>query len=149
MLIASLVTLVLMLSDVPAAAATPPAAAVAAAPATTPAAPAPVDPVIAEINTLMTPYKGKSGAPLRARLGFSTGTRPAIGGEVVFWDLKVEQETACGMDPRTMAMRCLRGDPSFCRLGVAFDSKGVVTAWLASGAPEVCRQFIDKLKANG
>lgn len=140
MLIASLVTLVLMLSDVPAAAATPPPAAVAAAP---------VDPVIAEINTLMTPYKGKPGAPLRARLGFSTGTRPAIGGEVVFWDLKVEQETACGMDPRTMAMRCLRGDPSFCRLGVAFDSKGVVTAWLASGAPEVCRQFIDKLKANG
>lgn len=145
MLIASLISLVLMASDAPAA--VPPTAPAAPPVAAAPAKPPEVDPVIAEINALMAPYKGKTGDRLRGRLGFSAGTRPAMDGEVVFWEIKVEQEMSCGMDPATLAMRCLRGDPFVCRLGIAFDKTGLVTAWAASGAPAVCRQFIDKLKA--
>ncbi|MFZ4605697.1 MAG: hypothetical protein ACOYM5_05510 [Caulobacter sp.] len=139
MLIVSLVSLVLMLADAPAA--TPPMAPPAAA------APAAVDPVFGEIDALMKPFKGKSGDRLRGKFGFSSGTRSATDGEVVFWELKVEQEMTCNMDAATMAMRCLRGDPSVCRLAVAFDKQGLVVAWVASGEPRVCRQFVDKLKA--
>lgn len=146
MLIASLFSLLLLAAGDPATAAVPPVAATATA---TPAAEKPaIDPVIAEINALMTPYKGKSGDRLRGKLGFSSGTRPASDGEVVFWELKVEQEMTCGMDPKTLSMRCLRGDPFQCRLAIAFDRQGLVTAWAASGVPEVCKGFVEKLKAN-
>ena len=143
MLISGLLSLALLLAEGPAA---------VPAPAPTPATVAPakpaVDPVIAEIDTLMAPYKGKSGDRLRGKLGFSAGTRTATDGEVVFWELKVEQETTCSMDPKTMDMRCLRGDPYQCRLGIAFDRQGLVAGWAASGVSEVCKGFIDKLKAN-
>lgn len=150
MLIASLVSLLLLTADGPATATVPPAAATATTSAPAPAAAAKpaVDPVIAEINALIAPYKGKSGDRLRGKLGFSSGTRPASDGEVVFWELKVEQEMTCGMDPKTLSMRCLRGDPFQCRLGIAFDKQGFVSAWVASGVPEVCKGFVEKLKAN-
>ena len=149
MLIVSLVSMLLMAADGPATAAvapvpTPPPP--VAAPAV-PAKPA-VDPVITEIYALLAPYKGKSGDRLHGKLGFSAGTRPASDGEVVFWEQKVEQEMTCGMDPKTMAMRCLRGDAYLCRLGIAFDKQGQVTAWFASGSPVACRNFIELLKAN-
>lgn len=149
MLITSLVSLLLMAVDGPATGAVAPVPAPppgVAAPAV-PVKPA-VDPVIAEINALMTPYKGKSGDRLRGKLGFSIGKRPAIDGEVVFWELKIEQDMTCGMAPGAMVMRCLRGDPFQCRLAIAFDKQGLVAAWAASGAPEVCRGFVAKLKAN-
>ena len=141
MLIASLVSLALMLAESPAA--TPSAPVAVTAPAPAPAA----DPVFGEIDALMKPFKGKSGDRLRGKFGFSGGTRTATDGEVVFWELKVEQEMTCSMDAATMAMRCLRGAPSLCRLAVAFDKQGLVVAWVASGEPRVCRQFVDKLKA--
>lgn len=148
MLIPGLLSLALLLADAPAAVPATPPPATAPATATAPAKPA-VDPVIAEINALMAPYKGKSGDRLRGKLGFSAGSRPATDGEVVFWELKVEQDMTCGMDPKTMVMRCLRGDPLQCRLGIAFDKQGLVAAWVASGVPEVCKGFVEKLKANG
>lgn len=138
MLTPILAALALMLAEVPAAT-LPPAA---------PAAPAAVDPVTAEINDLLAPYKGKSGDRLRGLLGFSAGTRTASDGEVVFWMITVEQETTCGVDPATMAMRCLRGDPFQCRLAIAFDKQNVVKAWAVTGDPEICRGFIGKLKAR-
>ena len=148
MLIPGLLSLALLLADGPAAVPAPaPAPPPATAAPVAPARPA-IDPVIAEIDALMTPYKGKSGDRLRGKLGFTTGTRPASDGEVVFWELKVEQEMSCGMDPRTMIMRCLRGDPHQCRLGIAFDKQGLVSAWAATGVPEVCKGFVEKLKAN-
>lgn len=142
MLTQILAALALMLAEVPAATSppTPP-------PAPTPA-PAAVDPVTAEINGLLTPYKGKSGDRLRGLLGFSAGTRTASDGEVVFWMITVEQETTCGVDPATMAMRCLRGDPFQCRLAIAFDKQNIVKAWAVTGDPEICRGFIGKLKAQ-
>ena len=149
MLIASLLSLLLMTADGPATAAVAPVPApppVVAAPAI-PVKPA-VDPVITEVYALLAPYKGKSGDRLRGKLGFSAGTRPASDGEVVFWELKVEQEMTCGMDPRTLAMRCLRGEAYMCRLGIAFDRQGLVTAWFASGSPLACRGFVELLKAS-
>lgn len=143
MLTPILAALALILAETPAAVTTPPVAAPSAAPA---AAPAPVDPVTAEINALLTPYKGKSGDPLRGKLGFSVGKREAIDGEVVFWIVSLEQPTACGMDPATGAFRCLRGDPIQCRLAIAFDKAGIVKAWAVTGPPEVCRGFIPLLK---
>lgn len=148
MLIPGLFSLVLLLADAPVAApATPPPAPAPPATAAAPARPV-VDPVIAEINALMAPYKGKSGDRLRGKLGFSIGKRPAIDGEVVFWELKIEQDMTCGMTPGATVMRCQRGDPFQCRLAIAFDKQGLVAAWAASGAPEVCRGFVAKLKAN-
>lgn len=142
MLTPILAALALMLAEAPAATPTPAPAVPAAA-----AAPA-VDPVTAEIDALMAPYKGKSGDRLRGLLGFSAGTRAASDGEVVFWMINVEQETACGMDPATMAMRCIRGDPFQCRLAIAFDKQSVVKAWAVTGRPEICRGFVGKLKAR-
>lgn len=143
MLTPILAALALILADAPAAPPVPSAPAVPTPPAV--AAP-PVDPVTAEINALLTPYKGKSGDPLRGRLGFSVGKREASDGEVVFWVVSVEQPTSCGMDPVTGSFRCLRGDPFQCRLAIAFDKGGLVKAWAVTGAPEVCRGFIGMLK---
>lgn len=150
MLIPFLSALALILVEAPATSPAPPATVPATSPAATApaAAPAAVDPVTAEINGLLEPYRGKSGDPLRGRLGFSAGTRQASDGEVVFWVLSIEQETACGMDPTTGAMRCLRGDPFQCRLAIAFDKQSAVKAWAVSGDPAVCRGFIGKLKAG-
>ena len=143
--------LALMLADAPASApaTTPaPASAPAAAPgAAAPTAPKPVDPVIAEINGLMEAYKGKSGDPVRGKLGFSIGRRAATDGEVVFWDSVIEQPTNCGMDLATGAMRCIRPEPFRCRIAVAFDTKGILKGWAVTGPPEVCRGFITLLKA--
>lgn len=136
MLIPILAGFALMLTEAP-----------AAAPAATPA-PVAVNPVTAEINALLEPYKGKSGDRLRGLLGFSSGVRAASDGEVVFWMINVEQETTCGVDPSTMAMRCIRGDPFQCRLAIAFDKQGVVKAWAVTGEPEICRGFVGKLKAR-
>lgn len=150
MLIATFASIALMAAAPAAAAPAPVATPPPAVSTVTPAAPAKpaVDPVITEINALLAPYKGKTGDRLRGKLGFSAGTRPATDGEVVFWEIKIEQEMTCGMDPRTMAMRCLRGDPFMCRLGIAFDKQGLVTAWFASGITEACRGFVEELKAN-
>ena len=142
--------LLLMFAETPAAAPpapTAPAPAPAATPA--PAAPAapPVNPVTAEINALIEPYRGKSGDRLRGKLGFSAGTRKASDGEVVFWMINVQQEMSCGMDPASGAMRCLRADPLQCRIAMAFDNAGIVKAWAVTGAPEICRGFVDLLKA--
>jgi hypothetical protein len=149
MMTSLLVALALVLADAPVAA----PAAVPAPAATTPAAPAappaakPVDPVTAEINALMSVYKDKSGDPVRGKLGFSIGRRPATDGEVVFWDSTIEQPTNCGMDMATGAMRCIRPEPFRCRIAVAFDTKGILKAWAVTGPPEVCRGFITLLKA--
>jgi hypothetical protein len=145
MLTPILAALALILAETPAAAPPPPPP--ATAPSAAPAAAAtPVDPVTAEIDRLLTPYKGKSGDPLRGKLGFSVGKREATDGEVVFWIVSLEQPTACGMDPATGAFRCLRGDPIQCRLAIAFDKAGIIKAWAVTGPPEVCRGFIPLLK---
>ncbi len=155
MLTSILAALVLILAETPAAAPAPvspaPAPAAAATPATTPAAPAApaIDPVTARINALLEPFKGKSGDPLRGRLGFSAGKRDASDGEVVFWVISLEQETTCGMDPATGAFRCLRGEPFQCRLAIAFSTEGIVKAWAVTGPPEVCEGFIGMLKPRG
>jgi hypothetical protein len=140
--------LMLMFAETPVAAApaAPPPAATAPA-ATTPPAAAPVNPVTAEINALIEPYRGKSGDRLRGKLGLSAGTRKASDGEVVFWLISVQQEMSCGVDPASGAMRCLRAEPLQCRIAMAFDTAGIVKAWAVTGAPEVCRGFIDLLKA--
>lgn len=143
--------LMLMFAETPVAASppTPPPAATAPAATATPAAPAvaPVNPVTAEINALIEPYRGKSGDRLRGKLGLSAGTRKASDGEVVFWLISVQQEMSCGVDPASGAMRCLRADPLQCRIAMAFDTAGIVKAWAVTGAPEICRGFIDLLKA--
>jgi hypothetical protein len=138
-----LAALVLFLADAPAA-----APVVAPAPAAAAPAAAAVDPVTAEINALLAPYKGKNGDPLRGKLGFSAGTRTASDGEVVFWVISVEQETACRMDLATGAMRCDRGEPHQCRLAIAFGADKLVKAWAVTGPPQVCRGFIGLLKAR-
>lgn len=145
MLIPTLAALALMLADAPAAAEVPPAPA-----ATAPAAPAKpaIDPVTVEINTLLEPYKGKTGERLRARLGFSNGSRRAQDGEVVFWIVTRPQDMVCGMDPASLAMRCTRADPVECRLAIAFDTQNLVKTWAVAGAPEVCRTFVGKLEAG-
>jgi hypothetical protein len=134
--------LILMFAEPPVAAA--PAAATPAATAT-PAAP--VNPVTAEINALLEPYRGKSGDRLRGKLGLSSGTRKASDGEVVFWMINVQQEMSCGMDLASGAMRCLRPEPMQCRIAIAFDATGIVKAWAVTGAPDICRGFVDLLKA--
>ncbi len=134
--------LILMFAETPVAAA--PAAATPAATAT-PAAP--VNPVTAEINALLEPYRGKSGDRLRGKLGLSSGTRKASDGEVVFWMINVQQEMSCGMDLASGAMRCLRPEPMQCRMAIAFDATGLVKAWAVTGAPDICRGFVDLLKA--
>ncbi len=139
MLTPILAALVLILAETP-----------AAAPA--PTAPAPVvapkpDPVKAEINSILEPYRGKSGDRLRGKLGFSIGKRPATDGEVVFWMVKIDQETVCGVDPSNGAMRCIRPDPFQCRLAIAFDPAGLVKAWAVTGEPDICKGFITLLKA--
>lgn len=150
MLTPVLAALALVLAQAPAAAPAP--APAPAAPAASPTAAAPAaapadDPVRAEINSILQTYKGKSGDPLRGKLGFSIGKRAASDGEVVFWMFKIEQETVCGMDPANGAMRCIRPDPFQCRLAIAFDTKGLVTAWALTGESEVCKGFIKLLKA--
>lgn len=134
--------LILMFAETPVAAA--PAAATPAATAT-PAAP--VNPVTAEINALLEPYRGKSGDRLRGKLGLSSGTRKASDGEVVFWMINVQQEMSCAMDLASGAMRCLRPEPMQCRMAIAFDATGLVKAWAVTGAPDICRGFVDLLKA--
>jgi hypothetical protein len=134
--------LILMFAETPVAAA--PAAATPAATAT-PAAP--VNPVTAEINALLEPYRGKSGDRLRGKLGLSSGTRKASDGEVVFWMINVQQEMSCGVDLASGAMRCLRPEPMQCRIAIAFDATGIVKAWAVTGAPDICRGFVDLLKA--
>jgi hypothetical protein len=141
MLTPLLAVLVLILAEAPAPAAL--AAPVAAPPAV---APKP-DPVKAEINSILEPYRGKSGDRLRGKLGFSIGKRPASDGEVVFWMVNIEQDTVCGVDPSNGAMRCIRPDPFQCRLAIAFDPAGIVKAWAVTGEPDVCRGFITLLKA--
>lgn len=139
MLTPMLAALALVLAEAPAAAAAPTAPAPAAAPRP--------DPVKAEINSILEPYRGKSGDRLRGKLGFSVGKRLATDGEVVFWMVKIEQETVCGVDPSNGAMRCIRPDPFQCRLAIAFDPAGLVKAWAVTGEPDICRGFITLLKA--
>jgi hypothetical protein len=142
------VALALVFAEAPAA--TPPSAppAPVAAPVP-PAAPvvAPVNPVTAQINALIEPYRGKSGDRLRGKLGLSSGTRKASDGEVVFWMINVQQEMSCGVDPASGGMRCLRPEPLQCRIAIAFDTTGIVKAWAVTGAPDICRGFVDLLKA--
>ena len=149
MMISLLAALALVLVDTPAATPAPaPAPASAPAPAAmTPATPPKPDPVKAQINAIMEAYRGKSGDPLRGKLGFSVGKRVASDGEVVFWVVNIEQDTVCGMDPTTGAMRCIRPDPFQCRLAIAFDPKGIVKAWAVTGESDICRGFITLLKA--
>lgn len=139
MLTPILAALVLILAETPAAAPVPTAQAPVAAPKP--------DPVKAEINGLLEPYRGKSGDRLRGKLGFSIGKRLASDGEVVFWLVKIEQETVCGVDPSNGGMRCIRPDPFQCRLAIAFDTAGLVKAWAVTGEPDVCKGFITLLKA--
>jgi hypothetical protein len=134
--------LILMFAETPVA-----AAPAAATPAATATPTAPVNPVTAEINALIEPYRGKSGDRLRGKLGLSSGTRKASDGEVVFWMINVQQETSCGMDLASGAMRCLRPEPMQCRIAIAFDATGIVKAWAVTGAPDICRGFVDLLKA--
>ena len=151
MLSSMIAALMLMLAETPAAAPppAPPPAATAPAATATPAAQAvaPVNPVTAQINALIEPYRGKSGDRLRGKLGLSIGSRKASDGEVVFWMINVQQEMSCGVDPASGAMRCLRTEPLQCRLAVAFDTAGIVKAWALTGAPDICRGYVDLLKA--
>lgn len=119
------------------------------APATTPvpaptAAPVaetpPADPVFAEIDALLEPWKGKSGDGLRGRLGLSHSNRPASDGSVTFWKITSES-MACGVAP-SGDMRCGVNASAECALGVAFDKAGKVKNWRAQGAPEACRKFV-------
>lgn len=142
MLTPMLAVLALVFAEGPSAAPAPTAPA-ATAPA--PAAPPTVDPVRTEINRILETYKGKSGDPLRGKLGFSVGKRPASDGEVVFWMVRIEQETVCGVAGGEM--RCIRPDPFQCRLAIAFDPAGLVKAWAVTGEPDVCNGFIKLLKA--
>ncbi len=142
MLIPVLAALAMVLAETPPLVAppVPPPAAAAVKP--------PVDPVTAEINGLLEPYRGKAGDRLRGLLGFSTGTRRASDGEVTFWIASVPPAMVCGVDPANGLMRCDRGDPAECRLAIAFDVQKLVKAWAVTGAPEVCRTFVGKLKAG-
>lgn len=115
-------------------------------PAPPPAAETP-DPVFAQINALMTAWKGKPGAGLRGRLGLSFGSRPASDGQVIFWRTTVSQGTVCRNDPVGGALRCDRGIEAPCQLAVAFDLEMKVRTWRATGAPAACRQFVDKIGA--
>lgn len=145
MLTPMLAALVLILAETPAAA---PAPAPAAAPVVALPAVAPKpDPVKAEINSLLEPYRGKAGDRLRGKLGFSIGKRLATDGEVVFWMVNIEQDMACGVDPSNGEMRCIRPDPFQCRLAIAFDPAGLVKAWAVTGEPDICRGVIKLLKA--
>ena len=145
MLTPMLATLALVFAQAPVAAPAPAPAPTPAPAATAPAATPPVDPVRTEINRILEPYRGKSGDPLRGKLGFSIGKRPASDGEVVFWMVKIEQETVCGVAGGEM--RCIRPDPFQCRLAIAFDPAGLVRAWAVTGEPDVCGGFIKLLKA--
>ncbi|HRD45401.1 MAG TPA: hypothetical protein PLF78_02835, partial [Caulobacter sp.] len=73
-----------------------PAAAPAPAPVATPAPQPTAEEVIARIDALMTPWKGKSGERLRGLLGLSEASRVASDGEAVFWSRRAEA-TACGV----------------------------------------------------
>lgn len=124
----------LMLVEAPASA-TPPPAPVAPVVATPPA-----DPVIAEIDALLTPWKDKAGDPLRGRLGLSHSSKTASDGTVTFWKTTSES-MACGVAP-SGEMRCGVSASAECALGIAFDKTGKVKNWKAQGAPEACRKFV-------
>jgi len=146
MLIPLLAALVLVLADTPATV-TPPVP--TPAPPTTPAVAAPaIDPVRAEINALLEPYRGKTGDRLRGLLGFSSGTRSALDGEMTFWIVSLPSAMVCGVDPVNGLMRCDRGNPAECRLAIGFDVQKMVKTWAVTGAPEACRTFVGKLKAG-
>jgi hypothetical protein len=61
--------------------------------------------------------------------------------------INVQQEMSCGVDLASGAMRCLRPEPMQCRIAIAFDATGIVKAWAVTGAPDICRGFVDLLKA--
>lgn|GEM_PF-5472269 len=127
----------LMFVEAPATTATPTPAPEATAPA---AAPPPADPVFAEVDALMTPWKGKAGDGLRGRLGLSHSNKLASDGSVVFWLTKSES-MACGVT-QTGEMRCGTNAMAECALGIAFDKEGKVKTWKLQGAPDACRKFV-------
>jgi hypothetical protein len=149
MLTPALAALALMFADtVPTAPPpAPPVPVAAPAPPVPPAPPAP-DPVVAEVDAVMAPFKGKSGALLRGRLGLSRSTRAASDGQVIFWVISAAQETACTVDPASGAFRCNRGSPVECQLAIAFDTTGIVKAWAVTGVPLVCREFVIAIKGE-
>lgn len=121
------------------------------APATAPA-PAPQEPppltaeqVIARIDELMAPWKGKSGERLRGQLGLSEAARTASDGEVVFWARRAEA-TACGIGAGG-AIQCGTIGGMQCRLGIAFEKDGKVKSWKASGEAEACELFLEDIGA--
>ncbi|MDP1630681.1 MAG: hypothetical protein Q8L66_04600 [Caulobacter sp.] len=122
------------------------AAPAAAETSAAPEIPAAVDPVTAEINALLTPYRGASGKPLRAKLGRPSGRHAARDGEVASWSVSLPQDTHCRISPATGAMRCDRDPALECRMAIAFDGAGNVLDWAVVGAPEACRAFVDRLR---
>ncbi len=140
MLLATFAAL-LLLAD-PAPAAVPPSVP-AAAPTTAPA-PAATDPVIARLEALMETWRGKSGDPLRGKLGLSQSSKTAADGEAVFW-LRRAEAVGCGIDASGQ-MRCLTaGADAVCVLAIGFDKDGKVKTWRISGAPMACQMFVDEL----
>lgn len=133
--------LVAMLFAEPAVAPVAPAPAPApAAPAAAPAAPA--DP-IAEIDALMERWKGKSIGDIQGRLGLTETIKEASNGKVIFWLTRAES-VACGVGEGG-EMRCGSLGGEACRLGVAVDKQGNITAWKAVGGPEACKKFVAAL----
>jgi len=106
---------------------------------------APVDPVIAEIDRLMTAWQGRPGDPLKGRLGLSSRSATATDGEVVFWIARLSPGAICRTEPATGAFRCDRGAEAQCQLAVAFDRDRKVKTWKAQGAPGACQRFIGQL----
>lgn len=121
-----------------------PAAAPAPAPVATPAPQPTAEEVIARIDALMTPWKGKSGERLRGLLGLSEASRVASDGEAVFWSRRAEA-TACGVAGGVIQCGVIGG--SMCRLGVAFAKDGKVKSWKASGEAVACSLFLDEITA--
>lgn len=104
-----------------------------------------LDPITA-IDRLMETYKGKSGDPLRGKLGLSYTIRAAKDGEVVYWRTRADS-MGCGIGADGV-MRCGSVADWECQLAVAFDKAGKVTFWKATGAPEACVNFAVKLQPD-
>ncbi|ATQ41217.1 hypothetical protein CSW64_01725 [Caulobacter mirabilis] len=92
----------------------------------------------------METWRGKSGDPLRGKLGLSQSTKTAADGEAVFW-LRRAEAVGCGIDASGQ-MRCLTaGADATCVLAIGFDKQGKVKTWRISGAPPACQMFVDEL----
>lgn len=120
----------------------PAAPATTPAPVAAPAAPA-VDPVFAEIDRLMAPWKGKSVGDIQGRFGLTETIKEATNGKVIFWIMRTET-MSCGVGEGG-AMRCASLTGALCRLGVAVDKEGKITNWKANGGSEACKKFVAAL----